>query len=216
MSQQYLVAISANQTVRIVLISAGNLANFTVVGVSDSIAYKPSSNTVARLDIHDTVPPASQDYLITVTSPTPVAFTLQVTLPGTTPPVAETIRFPARQQYRRAQRQPDAGCAQALSSLARSPARRLRILLTSQPAGSANFSLSGVTDGHVYKAASDPQREWSMVIPISQDYLITLFVLGLLDLRARSHACAKSDGGAHTVADGSRRLHHRHDPERRL
>ncbi len=53
--------------------------------------------------------------------------------------------------------------------------QQLRLLLTSTPAGSANFAINGVSDGVVYKQLTDPSRETTITAPTSQDYLITVF-----------------------------------------
>jgi hypothetical protein len=53
--------------------------------------------------------------------------------------------------------------------------QQLRLLLVSTPAGSANFAVNGVSDGVVYKPISDPAREALIAVPVTQDYLITLF-----------------------------------------
>ena len=47
-------------------------------------------------------------------------------------------------------------------------------LLVDSPSPSTEFSVHGVSDGVTYKARSVLQREWSMVLPRTQDYLITL------------------------------------------
>lgn len=49
----------------------------------------------------------------------------------------------------------------------------LHILVTS-PSPTTDFAVRGVSDGVLYKSAQDGRREWSLVLPRSQDYLITL------------------------------------------
>ena len=49
----------------------------------------------------------------------------------------------------------------------------LRLLLSSDTA-TANFSVGGVADGRLYKSLNDMAREWSLVLPRTQDYLITV------------------------------------------
>jgi hypothetical protein len=171
-SPQYVFFANAGQQVRIVLISAGNLANFSVTGASDSVPYKvatdPSRDWTYTL-------PTSQDYQITVSASSPVNFTLQIYLLGPQPPpAAERINFA-----------PGQSTAVVSGSLQGNvpkyyvvgvPAgQQLRLLLTSSPAGSANFAINGVSDGIVYKQLTDPLREVTIVSPIAQDYLITLF-----------------------------------------
>jgi len=172
-SPQFVFTAGANQLIRVLLSSAGGFANFSLAGVSDSVVYKPASNLLREWSFTTPGAPATQDYLITVTSPTPVAFTLEITVPGTTPPSAERITIPT-----------GGDTAVVSGSLAptvpkqyifrASAGQTVRILLSALPAGNANFSLSGVSDGFVYKQASDPLREWTFTVPTTQDYLITL------------------------------------------
>ena len=42
--------------------------------------------------------------------------------------------------------------------------------------GRANFMLSGVSDGQPHKRLEDEQRLWSAVLPLTQDYLLTVAV----------------------------------------
>jgi hypothetical protein len=170
-SPQYVFFANAGQNVRIVLTSAGNVANFSVSGVTDNQIYK-SPNDASR--DWSFVAPLGQDYLVTVSAPTPVNFSLQIFLQGTQPGGAERINFA-----------PGQSTAVVSGSLAANVPRyyvfsagasqNVRVLLTSQPPGSANFALNGVSDGIVYKPLSDPAREWNFIAPATQDYLITLF-----------------------------------------
>jgi hypothetical protein len=53
-----------------------------------------------------------------------------------------------------------------------------RILLGGAPGSDVNFALRGAGDGVVYKSPGDPAREWSSILPRTQDYLLTIFASG--------------------------------------
>jgi hypothetical protein len=169
-SPQYVFFANSGQQVRIVLISPGNLANFGVRGVSDGVTYKqptdPSRDWTFTL-------PTGQDYVITVSAPSPLNFTLQVFLLGP-PPAAERINFAPGQSTVVVSGNLQANVPKYYIVYV-AAGQQLRLLLTSSPAGSANFAINGVSDGIVYKQLTDPLREVTITVPASQDYLITLF-----------------------------------------
>lgn len=169
-SPQYVFTASAGQTLRVVLLSPGNAANFSVRGVTDNQIYKSPADPSRDWT---TVLTANQDYLVTITAPVVTSFTLQLYLSGPQPGQAERINFLPGQS------------STTVSGILQPNVPKLyvfyagggtiRLLLSSQPAGSANFSVVGVTDGFTYKQATDPAREWSYPISVAQDYLVTVF-----------------------------------------
>lgn len=170
-SPQYIFTASAGQTLRVILFSTNGQGNFSVRGVLDNQIYKPDSNPSTDWQ---TVLAVNQDYLITVTSPTQTNFTLQVFLSGPQPGEAERITFNPGQSTttRSGNLQPNVPKNYVFFADA---GRTIRLLLTSQPAGSANFSVIGISDGITYKQATDTNREWSYPLTVSQDYLVTVF-----------------------------------------
>jgi hypothetical protein len=170
-SPQYVFSANGGQQVRIVVISPGNVANFGVTGVTDGVIYKSPADPTR--DWTFTLP-TSQDYQITVSASSTVNFTLQIFLLNPQPPQTERITFAPGQstQVRSGNLQANVPTYYVVFV---SAGQQLRLLLTSNPAGSANFAINGVTDGVVYKQLTDPSREVMITAPTSQDYLITVF-----------------------------------------
>jgi hypothetical protein len=169
-SPQYIFFANAGQQVRVNLISAGNLANFSVRGVTDNVVYKQPTDPT--LDWTFTLP-VSQDYIITVSSPSPVGFTLQVDQQDTELPVERITFAPGQSSAVVFGLLPaDDLKYYVVSAVA---GQQLYLRLVSDPAGSANFVVNGVCNGKVYKPIADPARAASIPISVTQDYLITLF-----------------------------------------
>jgi hypothetical protein len=170
-SPQYVFFANGGQQVRIVVISPGNIANFGVTGVTDGVTYKSPTDQTRDWTF---MLPTSQDYQITVSAGSSVNFTLQVFLLNPQPPQTERITFAPGQSS-----QVKSGNLQAnvpkYYVVYVAAGQQLRLLLTSNPAGSANFAINGVSDGIVYKQLTDPSRETTITAPTSQDYLITVF-----------------------------------------
>ena len=170
-SPQYVFFANGGQQVRIVVISPGNIANFGVTGVTDGVTYKSPTDPTRDWTF---MLPTSQDYQITVSAGSSVNFTLQVFLLNPQPPQTERITFAPGQSS-----QVKSGNLQAnvpkYYVVYVAAGQQLRLLLTSNPAGSANFAINGVSDGIVYKQLTDPSRETTITAPTSQDYLITVF-----------------------------------------
>ena len=171
---QYVFFAPAGQQVRILLSSAGGTANFSLRGVSDGIWYKPISDPTREWT--QTLP-RSQDYLVTVAAPVNIYFTLEITLfmppPPPTEPAVERISF-APGEYS-AVRSGTIGAGYAKQYVFRAQVgQTATILLLVPPGNPANFSVRGVSDGYIYKPSSNPAREWSFVLPRTQDYLITI------------------------------------------
>ncbi len=169
-SPQYVFNAAAGQNVRIILISAASAANFTVSGVTDGMIYKPGTDA-SRDWTRDLA--VTQDYLITVFSPVPVTFTLQIILQSLQPAPPERLTFLPGQSVITPSGSLQANIPKAyVVNIA--AGQQIRILLTSTPAGSANFSFSGVSDSFTYKPFTDASREWTFTTPTAQDYLITV------------------------------------------
>ena len=172
---QYLVYAQAGQRMRILLDSPSPAANFSVQGVFDGLLYKTPGDMTREWYFNV---PRSQDYLITITAPVNTSFTLEVILTGGSAPTATPVTGPERISF-------DAGATSAVRSGAvaggqarqyifRAQAGQEARLLLASTGGAANFALRGVTDGVVYKTLSNSAREVSLVLPRTQDYLITI------------------------------------------
>jgi hypothetical protein len=172
-SPQYIFTLGGAQSVRIQLLPGGTQANFAVRGNSDQVIYKqpfdPSRDWTSP-------PLPQQDYVVTVTSPQAVQFTLVVTLLGT-PGGAERIILAPGQSTAVLNGSLFSGATKYYVIFA-AAGQQLRVLLTSNPSGSVNFAIDGNTDRVVYKSLSDGRREVTIPIPVSQDYLITLVNFG--------------------------------------
>ena len=101
-------------------------------------------------------------------------FTLQVFLLNPQPPQTERITFAPGQSTKVVSGNLQANVPKYYVVYV-AAGQQLRLLLTSNPAGSANFAINGVSDGIVYKQLTDPSRETTITAPTSQDYLITVF-----------------------------------------
>ena len=170
-SPQYVFFANGGQQVRIVVISPGNIANFGVTGVTDGITYKSPADQTRDWTF---MLPTSQDYQITVSAASSVNFTLQVFLLNPQPPLTERITFAPGQSTKVVSGNLQANVPKYYVVYV-AAGQQLRLLLTSNPAGSANFAINGVSDGIVYKQLTDPSRETTITVPTSQDYLITVF-----------------------------------------
>ena len=170
-SPQYVFFANGGQQVRIVVISPGNIANFGLTGVTDGITYKSPADPTR--DWTFTLP-TSQDYQITVSAGSSVNFTLQIFLLNPQPPQTERITFAPGQSTKVVSGNLQANVPKYYVVYV-AAGQQLRLLLTSNPAGSANFAINGVSDGIVYKQLTDPSRETTITVPTSQDYLITVF-----------------------------------------
>ena len=179
-SPQFLFYAAAGQRVRLLLSSPGGVANFSLRGVSDGQWYKtinnPSREWSATL-------PRTQDYLITVAAPVNANFTLEVTLFGLRPPTVtpapapERIRFATGESTAVRSGVLYGGTAKQYVFGAQA-GQIATLLLTGPPGSRANFSVRGVSDGVLYKSASDPARESTFYLPRTQDYLITISAPG--------------------------------------
>ncbi len=93
--KQYIFRAQAGQTAQVSLSATSSTANFSVEGVSDGNIYKPMDD-MAR--VFSFTLPRTQDYLITLLSPTSTSYRLELYVPTTpvpTPPPepAERISF---------------------------------------------------------------------------------------------------------------------------
>ena len=167
---QYIFAASAGQTLRVSLSSVSGQANFSVRGVIDNQIYKADNDP--RRDWSQVLT-FTQDYLVTLVSPASTNFTLQIFLTGPTSG-DERINFNSGEStaVRTGTLQANVQKSYVVYVTA---GNTMWLLLGSTPVGSANFFVVGVVDGIIYKQPSDPAREWSRVLSVSQDYRIILF-----------------------------------------
>jgi len=174
---QYVLFAQGGQTLHILVTSPSPTTNFSVRGVSDGVLYKSAQDGQREWS---TILPRSQDYLITLSTAVDTSFVLEVTippLPGTptaTPlPVApERIDFAPGQSS--AVRSGALPASQFKQYVFRALAGQEARVLLNSPGSQANFAVQGVTDGVTYKPFSNPAREFSFVLPRTQDYLISL------------------------------------------
>lgn len=179
--KQYVFRALAGQEAIILLSSPGSQANFAVQGVTDGVTYKPFSNPAREFNF---LLPRTQDYLISLNGPALLNYMLELTVPPpgpapsptatpTPPPVApERINFaPGATSAVRSGALP---ASQIKQYVFRAAAGQPAHLLLASPGGQVNFALQGVGDGVTYKALADPAREFSLILPRDQDYLITL------------------------------------------
>ncbi len=170
---QYVLFARGGQTLRLLVDSPSPSTNFSVRGVSDGVTYKPFSNALREWSL---VLPRTQDYLITLSATVRTTFFLEVSVSQSpTPPPAPTperINFaPGESSAVRTGALP---ASQFKQYVFRAQAGQQSRVLLSSPDGAANFSLQGVTDGVIYKPFSNPLREFSLTLPRTQDYLISL------------------------------------------
>ena len=165
---RYWLAGSAGQTLRVLLSSPLQTAQFSLIGVADGIPYKARNDSQYEWSA---ALPVTQDYLLVVSSSAEsVQFTLEVTL---STPQAEGISFPAGggSQVRSGGMTPSTPRQYFFNAPA---SYSVRLLLGSNPPNQINFQLLGQTDSILYKDLSNSLREFQFTSPISQDYLITL------------------------------------------
>jgi hypothetical protein len=172
---QYVLYARAGQRLRLLLDSPSPAANFSVQGVFDGLQYKTFSDPSREWYFNV---PRSQDYLITITAPVNTSFVLEVMLTGGTAPTATPVPGPERIRFApgetSAVRRGEVAGGQAREYIFQAQAgQEARILLESN-GGAANFALRGVTDGVLYKSLNNPAREFSLSLPRTQDYLITI------------------------------------------
>lgn len=168
---QYIFTASAGQTLRVNLSPNNGQVNFSVRGASDQVIYKAESDP--RRDWSQVLT-VTQDYLVTLVSPFSTYFTLQIFLTGPTPDNDERINFAGQNTATRfGSLLPNVQKTYVFYAAAE---RTIRVLLNSSPVpASANFFITGVTDGIQYRQPTDPSREWNFFVSVSQDYRITLF-----------------------------------------
>jgi hypothetical protein len=172
---QYVLFAQGGQTLNILVTSPSPTTNFSVRGVSDGVLYKSAQDPRREWSI---VLPRSQDYLITLSAGVNTSFVMEVTIPPAprtptpAPVTPERINFaPGETSAVRSGSLPASEIKQYIfRALAGQPAR----ILLESPGGQANFALQGMTDGVIYKAFSDPRREFSLTLPRTQDYLISI------------------------------------------
>ncbi|HRW48845.1 MAG TPA: hypothetical protein P5333_15110 [Caldilinea sp.] len=187
--KQYIFRAQAGQQSRVLLSSPGGAVNFSLQGVTDGVTYKPFTNPAREFSL---TLPRTQDYLISLSGPAAINYTLELTvLPlgptptPTTPPAApERINFrPGETSTTRSGSLP---ASQIKQYVFRAQAGQQTTILLNSPASAANFALQGFSDGIIYKPFSSPAREFSLTLPRTQDYLISIngpaFIDYLLEL----------------------------------
>ncbi|MFO7634415.1 MAG: hypothetical protein R6W76_17835 [Caldilinea sp.] len=175
--KQYVFRAMAGQPARVLLGSPGGQANFALQGVTDGVTYKPFTNPTREFSL---TLPRTQDYLISINGPAFIDYTVELIVSPTGPTPTPTMAPVTPERINFA---PGATSATRSGSLwANTPrayffgasgGQTARIRFSS-PSPAAAFSVSGVSDGVQYKSMADPSRDWSFVLPATQDYLITI------------------------------------------
>lgn len=179
-NQIYLFFGTQGQQLQINLSSTPAGANFELRG-ANNVVYKtfgdPSLNWSFTL-------PESQNYRITVNSATPVTFTMVVTLGAwnptalptflPTPPPGQPLRITFAPGQTSLQVSGVAAPGQSPEYIfAGNAGQSLRLSISSNN-GQANFTVRGRSDNILYKGPGDLRTDWEMVLPATQDYLVTM------------------------------------------
>ena len=172
-------------TIRIT--SPSPAAAFSVQGNNDGVVYRNASSGGTEFVFQL---PRSQDYLVSIIAPVRTSFTIRVSLRQGAPPQPPTstpTRTPTRtpqpagpERISFAQGQISALVSGPLYAGApkqyvfRALAGQQALILWSSLSGGANVSVVGAGDGVAYWLPASMPREFSINLPRSQDYLITL------------------------------------------
>ncbi len=179
--KQFVFFAAAGQTPTLRFNSPSPAASMGIIGLADGVVYKPQSSTGRDFTFRAA---RSQDYLISLLAPVNTSYTLELLIPrsGPTPqptaqPSPERISFAPGQvtAVRTGLLVNGAARQYIFRALAR---QSTTVLLTGLLGSDVNFSLRGASDGVLYKSLSDPAREWSLQLPRTQDYLITVAASG--------------------------------------
>ncbi len=187
MPRYYVLRAQAGQSMTVDLVTEGNVANFSLSGVSNGQPYK---RTASESRTFTFMVPVTQDYLISIETLEPTDYTLTVIIPPlppratptptpTSPPpptsvpsTPERIRFAAGaiSATRSGTVTPSLGKQYIFNVLA---GQAVTIDLRSG-GNAAGWAVTGVTDGRPYKRMSVPSDSVTFFSPIRQDYLITI------------------------------------------
>ena len=173
---QYVLRALENQEMTVEIFSPTGLANFAIQGVSDRRVYKRLDDETRSVIFRLTL---TQDYLITVATRGGLTnYELRVTVITPEPPPPPPPDEPIRIQF------PPGGTSASVNGLVRPP-QQVRYVLRAlagqemavqiaSPGSLANFAITGVSDGQPYKRLVNEERFFSFVLPMTQDYLITV------------------------------------------
>lgn len=178
--KQYLLHAVAGQTVALKTTAVAGALLLAVQGMNDGVLYKDFADDLA-IDAGSWTDklPITQDYLLTLKAGSattdPSAYTLLVTAPT---PVAATAAPPERIQFA-------PGAVAAFVSgkvqfpnrneyLLRANAGQQMTLEIVSPGNLANFTVTGVNDGQLYKRLENEDRTWAGALPVTQDYVIAV------------------------------------------
>ena len=176
--RQFVFYALQNQQARVLMTSPSPAANFAIVGVADGVTYKPFGNPLREFSF---VLPRSQDYLIILQAPVNTSFVLELTVTGGTPPTptatppappAERITFPSGADS--ATRSGPLYANTIKRYVFNAQAGQTATITFNSPSPAANFSVVGVTDGIPYKTMGNSAWNFTFVLPMTQDYLISI------------------------------------------
>ncbi len=191
---QYVLFAYSGQRLRILIGSTpSGTANFSVRGESDGKIYKAINDPNREWSL---TLPRTQDYRISVAAAVAAYYQMEVSVTGALPPTPTPPAAPERIQFAPGQdtavRSAPLPANMPKQYIFRALAGQTARILLESPSSGANFAVQGVADGVPYKTFDNPAREWSLLLPRTQDYLITIlapcqqFVHNGIDRRLRS------------------------------
>jgi hypothetical protein len=153
------------------------VANFGIMGVADGVPYKRLVNEDRQFSF---ILPRTQDYLINVAAPEGSAdYALTVAVVNVPePPPAEPIRIqfqPGAISEEVSSHLPTGGVQNFILQAAAGQTMTVEVFT---PADDVLLGISGASDGIPYKRTAVAGSSFSFVLPLSQDYLITLEAAG--------------------------------------
>jgi len=170
----YVLGASAGQRLEVDVASTDGAVRFQVMGFPDGTIYKRLDDGLTNWWMQL---PATQDYLVTLDATASASYTLDVAIPATTEAAAPTrIAFEAGAISGSAAGRVEP--EQSVTYVAWAAAGQTMTVTIASPGGEANFSLSGASDGQVYKGFEIGDRQWTGVLPQAQDYVISVGTTG--------------------------------------
>lgn len=174
--KEYVLQAQAGQNMSVQIQSEGNLANFAITGVTDGQPYKRLENEDRTFNLSL---PSDQDYLITVATPNGAQnYTLVITIvtPPAQQPEAVRIQFEPGTSVASLNNAIRAGTIQTF--ILRAMAGQTMVVNITSPNNDVLLGISGVDDGTPYKRTAVGPTNATLVLPSTQDYLITAESVG--------------------------------------
>lgn len=176
--KQYVLRAAAGQEMTVDVQSPGNLVNFAITGVEDGQPYKRLENEDRTFSF---TLPRSQDYLLTVATPSgnpDYLLTVTIVTPAGPPPTNEPVRLEFAPGTSAISVPGTLRAGEIQSYLLRAAAGQTMIVNITSPNGDVQLSISGVSDGVPYKRSAVGPPSATFVLPLAQDYLVSAVALG--------------------------------------